>query len=643
MKTRHSITTILVALIALIGLSGCNHSVKELVVTPKQSTVPIGFQQQLKAEKVYKKGKVVDATHTGEVKWRSSDESIATVDSHGLVSTYDKPGVVEITAVGNFKNREFADTVTLEVTGAFLTSITVTPKDQSTPVGLTRSYTATVFFSNGQAIDITGDRSTQWSSSDTDVATISNANGHKGIAIGKSIGTSIIAASFEFNGHKLSDSSLLTVGEAIVTDFSVTPATQAVPVGLATQFSAIAQLSDGKAINVTDYNSINWSISNTNIAELSNDQNSKGLATGVDVGSTNVSASGLVNDQFVYGMAKMVVTEAIIESLEIIPTTETVPVGLKKSFKVIANLSNGQKMDVTNDKAISWTSSNSDIASVSNSSHDKGTATGVSIGNVTLTAFVEVNGREIKGSASLKVTKAIAMSLNVSPKPQLSLDTPQVPVGWNKQFKAEVTMSDGTIIDVSKASNLFWSSEDPNIATISNDLESKGLSTGVTTGKVFITAKLLTNDNSLENRVTLTITPPHTLSISVLTSEYANVINGSTVYYGGYFRGLMGKHTILGGDEYLDSPMHSAYIGGKQEDPANKVRNFIFGQANNTPISGALKYRATFDWPDGQSSEGVLEWQFDKKHYMLTEIKPINNLLYNLWDFTITVSNKEKF
>ncbi len=65
MKTRHSITTILVALIALIGLSGCNHSVKELVVTPKQSTVPIGFQQQLKAEKVYKKGKVVDATHMG--------------------------------------------------------------------------------------------------------------------------------------------------------------------------------------------------------------------------------------------------------------------------------------------------------------------------------------------------------------------------------------------------------------------------------------------------------------------------------------------------------------------------------------------------------------------------------------------------
>lgn len=47
MKVRPSIKAILVSLVALIGLSGCNHKVQELVVTPKQSTVPIGFQQQL--------------------------------------------------------------------------------------------------------------------------------------------------------------------------------------------------------------------------------------------------------------------------------------------------------------------------------------------------------------------------------------------------------------------------------------------------------------------------------------------------------------------------------------------------------------------------------------------------------------------
>ncbi|HFQ5334902.1 TPA: Ig-like domain-containing protein [Vibrio vulnificus] len=640
MKIKHSIKAILVSLVALIGLSGCNHSVKELVVTPKQSTVPVGFQQQLKAEKVYKKGKVVDATHTGEVKWRSSDVSIATVDSHGLVSTYDKPGVVEITAVGNFKNRQFTDTVTLEVTGVALTSITVTPKDQSTPVGLTKSYTATVFFSNGQAIDITNDHSIQWTSSDPDVATISNTDGHKGVAIGKSTGSSTITASFEFNGNLLSDSTLLTVSEAIVTDFSVTPSTQTVPVGLATQFSAIAQMSDGTTIDVTDYESINWSISNTNIAEVSNDQNSKGLATGVDVGSTNVSASGLVNGQFVYGMGKMVVTEAIIESLEVTPTTESVPVGLTKSFKVFANMSNGQKIDVTNDKAISWTSSNSDIASISNSNNDKGTATGVSTGNVTITAFVEVNGREIRGNALLKVTKAIAMNLTVSPKPQQSLETPQIPAGWDKQFKAQVTMSDGSIVDVSKASNLYWSSEDPNIATVSNNMENKGLSTGISVGTVLITAKLLINDDSLEDSVELVITPPHTLSVSIMTGKHTNLVQGTSVYYLGYFRSLMGRYTTLSGDEYLDSPIHSAYIGGTED---KNLEDFYFSQSNVMPISGALKYKAQFDWPDGTSTEGTLEWQFDKKSYILTDVETARNLFDHQWDFTITVSNEEKF
>ncbi len=642
MKVRPSIKAVLVSLVALIGLSGCNHKVQELVVTPKQSTVPIGFQQQLKAEKVYKKGKVIDATRTGEVKWSSSDESIATVDAKGLVSTYDKAGIVEITAVGNFKKREFTDTVTLEVTGAVLTSLTVTPKDESTPVGLTRQYTATVFFSNGQAIDITNDRSTQWSSNDTEVATISNADGSKGVATGKSVGSSTITASFEFNGNVLSDTANLNVSEAVVMDFNVTPTSQSVPVGLTKQFNAIALMSDGKTIDVTGYNSINWSSSKDNIAEVSNDQATKGLVTGIDVGSANISVSGLVNGQFVYGTAKIKVTEAVVESLEVTPETESVPVGLTKSFKVFANMSDGQKIDVTSDKAISWSSSNSDIASISNSNKDKGTATGVSVGNVTISAFVEANGREIKSNASLNVTPAIAMSLNISPKPQESLDTPQIPTGWDKQFKAEVTMSDRSIIDVSKASNLYWSSEDPNIATVSNNAEDKGLSTGVAVGEVLITAKLLANDSALEDSVTLTITPPHTLSVSVFTEKYTNVVHGTTIYYLGYFRSLMGRHSMLSGDEYLDSPMHSAYIGGT-EGRSMEESNFIFGQTSNTPISGALKYKATFDWPDGTSSEGILEWQFDKKHYILTNIEPVRNLFDNHWDFTVTVSNEEKF
>ncbi|EJE8554906.1 Ig-like domain-containing protein [Vibrio vulnificus] len=248
MKARHSITTIIVALIVLIGLSGCYHSVKEVVVTPKQSTIPIGFQQPLKAENVYKKGKVVDATHTGEVKWRSSDESIATVDSHGLVSIYDKQGVVEITAVGNFKNRESADTVTLKVTGAFLTSITVTPKNQSTLVGLTKSYTATVLFSNEQTINVTNDNALSWTSSYSDISSVSNNIESKNLSTGVTTGEIFITAKRLTNDNSLENHVTLTITPPHTLSISVSTSEDANVINSSTvYYGRVLQRLNGKA------------------------------------------------------------------------------------------------------------------------------------------------------------------------------------------------------------------------------------------------------------------------------------------------------------------------------------------------------------------------------------------------------------
>lgn len=55
MKISTSIKSTILTLLAVVGLSACNHGVKELVVTPKENSVPLGFQLQLKAEKVSKK------------------------------------------------------------------------------------------------------------------------------------------------------------------------------------------------------------------------------------------------------------------------------------------------------------------------------------------------------------------------------------------------------------------------------------------------------------------------------------------------------------------------------------------------------------------------------------------------------------
>src|SRR5262249_14505612 len=67
-----------------------------------------------------------------------------------------------------------------------LTSITVTPASASVAAGNTQQFSATGHYSDGSSNDIT--TSATWSSSNTGVATISNANGTPGLAKGIAAG-----------------------------------------------------------------------------------------------------------------------------------------------------------------------------------------------------------------------------------------------------------------------------------------------------------------------------------------------------------------------------------------------------------------------------------------------------------------------
>lgn len=625
---------------SLVSLNGCNHGVSELVITPKYTSVPVGLELQLKAEKVYVKGKVIDVTDNEDIKWLSSDESIATVGENGLVSTKSTIGIVEITAIANFDRKRFEDTVIIEVTEDSIESIKITPQNDSVPIGLTRAFTATAKLLSGLFVDVTDDSYTVWTSSDVSIATVSNDEKNKGVTEAKSIGSSIITASIEIDGEYHNDSSVLNVTEAIVVLLDILPKEHTIAVGLDEQFSAIIQMSDDEQIDVTNNDTITWSSSDPEIATISNDTGSKGQVTGVDIGSVVITASGTVNGEKVYGTAHLDVLKSLITSLEIKPKNQSVPVGLKKSFKVFAQLSDGQVVDITNDREISWSSSNSDLATISNSWFSKGTATGVSVGDVTITAFVEVNNQEIVDTANLSITDAIPVSLDVTPKPQPEqrVNSPQIPVNGEKQFKAEVIMSDDDRVDVTRSDNLSWSSESLSVATISNSSDSKGLAKGEGVGTTSITAKLLSDNYILEDSVELTVTPPHSITLSVISERYQNEVNGIDVEYVGYFKNKMGDYSIISGAEYLSSKLDEIYVSHFKilfyED-----RKFFFGQNNHKPISGALLYQATFNWPDGSTSEGVLEWDYEQRRYTLTDLAVVQNLIDHNWDFTLTVSN----
>ena len=125
------------------------------------------------------------------------------------------------------------------MTNAVLQSITITPPiPPATTVTIAtktnQQFTATGHFDNGTTQDLT--QLVTWSTSDTTIATISNATSTKGVATGANPGTITIAANF----RGISGSTSLNVVKATLTGITNTagqPAT--ISVGSTQQFAAI--------------------------------------------------------------------------------------------------------------------------------------------------------------------------------------------------------------------------------------------------------------------------------------------------------------------------------------------------------------------------------------------------------------------
>jgi uncharacterized protein YjdB len=506
MKIIFHIRLIILSCIVLFGLTGC-FNVSELIVTPKENLVPVGQQIQLKAEKLLTKGKVVDVTSSEDVKWRSSDESLATIDENGLVSTGDTEGVVEITAIGTFRGVEFQDSTFIHIIPASIASITVSPKVDSTAIGLTKAYTATANFSNGQALIITDNSALTWSSSNTRVATVANTEGSKGVAKAISIGETSINATLNVNGESFSDDAKLKVTQSIPLSLEVTPKDSKLAAGLTKQFRARLTFSNDTEVDVTKLSNVVWTSSDPSIASVSDKGSSKGLVEAHRAGTVDISASARINGELMYGVTTLEVTDAVITSLNISSDRELLPQGIPTALKAFATLSNGTAIEVTQDEAVSWSSSNSNRATVSNSPFDRGIVTGHSSGKVTATVFIEVNGIPFKAKKTLYVVPAQVERLLVSSITQES-ETGQLLTGTDVQFMAEVEFANGERIDVTHSDNLYWRSSQPEIASISNRKESRGLAFGVEANETTISAKFLSEEIDVEDSAQLIVIQP---------------------------------------------------------------------------------------------------------------------------------------
>src|SRR5205823_5047917 len=152
-----------------------------LSVTPTTVNVAKGATAKLTATGTYSDGSTQDVSNSAN--WLSDTPSVATVDTHGLVTAVATSGTAGVSAgLGGFLSSS-----TVTATPAAISSVAITPATRSVPLGDPATYTAAATWTDGSVTDVTS--SATWSSSNTGVATVS-----AGTASTHATGTSTITA-----------------------------------------------------------------------------------------------------------------------------------------------------------------------------------------------------------------------------------------------------------------------------------------------------------------------------------------------------------------------------------------------------------------------------------------------------------------
>ena len=317
-----------------------------ITINPAGATIPFGMTQQFTATGTFSDGTTQDVTQTGH--WSSTAATVATIsDTLGTTKGLATTLATGTTAIG-ISSGGVSTSAVLTVNPAALVSIAISPQAPAIPVGDNQQFTATGTYTDGSTQDLTS--VVTWASSSATVAIIGNSVGSYGLATSSGQGTATITAS----SASVSSSTSITVGQATILSIAVTPSSTSIPLGYPEQFTALATYSDGSKQDITQ--SATWTSSVPGVATV----NSAGLAIGLLVGSTTVSASAGAAT----GSALLIVNSPVPVSLIVTPGNATVSAGAQLQLAATLFYSDGSSMDVTG--AVTWSSSNPALATVSN-------------------------------------------------------------------------------------------------------------------------------------------------------------------------------------------------------------------------------------------------------------------------------------
>jgi len=405
-------------------------------------------------------------------KWTSSKPAVATVSSEGKLTAKSIGTAIITCSTTDGSNLKATCKVTV---GKAVTSLKLNKDTINWTVGKSGSFKATV--SPSDAIN----KSLSWSSSDPDVATITQS----GKLTAVSEGVAIITCKTK-DGSELEDTCKVTVGKEVAS-VKLNAGTIKWPVGKTGYFKATVSPSD--AIN----DSLLWSSSNSKVAAITQ----SGKLTAVSVGTAVITCKAK-DGSGKYATCKVTVGKAVA-AVKLNTSTINWTVGKTGSFKATVSPSNAVN------KSLLWTSSDPDVATIT----QNGKLTAVSEG----TAIITCKAKDGSGKyATCKVTvgkEITSVKLNAS--------TIRWSIGKTGYFKATISPSDA----VNKS--LLWTSSNPRVATVTQS----GKLTAVAAGTTIITCKAKDGSGEYDTCKVIVLPRAKTLKLNAATIKWTEGRSGT--------------------------------------------------------------------------------------------------------------------
>ena len=419
----------------------CKVTVKQpatkITLSKTSLKVAVGAKSTLKATL-----EPANVTNTN-VTWSTSDKSIATVSSGGVVKGV-KAGKVKITATSGDGTQKASCTVTVYTPEA---SVSLNKTSVTLKTGATTTLVPTVSPSNATY------KTVKWTSSNYDVATVDE----NGKITAKGVGYAEITATT--TQSKKTAVCKVSVIKA-VTGLSISKSTLRIEVGDKVTLKATVKPED--ATNKT----VSWKTSSSSVATVS----SSGVVTAKKLGKATITVTTADG-----GFKKNCVVEVVkkVTSVELDKAVATIYLGKTLTLKATVSPAGATNSTVT------FTSSNKSIATVSSS----GVVTPVSPGTVTIT--VKTSDGSFTDSCEITVKRAVT---------GIKLDKSSA------ELKSNATLILKATVSPSNATNktVKWSTSNKNVVTVT----SNGLVTPVGKGTATITAK---TENGLTAKCTITV------------------------------------------------------------------------------------------------------------------------------------------